>query len=178
MLYPNNILGLTFTGTRRPIWNTARRQAQSGKETRVALRQFPLIHFELNYELLRDDVTVSDLKALVGLFNSTQGKFGTFLFTDPDFNTVTAQPFGTSDGSTTTQYQLVATYANASGPGYAEKIENLNVFPPTQLFDNGTLIQGASYSIGPTGLVQFTSPPAAGHALTWTGSFYYRCAFD
>jgi uncharacterized protein (TIGR02217 family) len=176
-LYPNNILGLTFNVTRTPRYNTARHPSPGGKETRVSLQQYPLIHFELDYELLRDDLAVSDLKALVGLFNSTQGRLGSFLFQDPDFNTVSAQPFGTGTGSTATLFQLVATYKNSSGPGANEIIQNLNGTP--QLFDNGTLINPATYTIGPTGIVQFTSsPPIAGHALTWSGGFYYRCAFD
>ena len=34
------------------------------------------------------------------------------------------------------------------------------------------------YTIGATGIVTFVSAPAAAAALTWTGSFYYRCRFD
>ena len=37
----------------------------------------------------------------MGFFLQLQGQFGTFLYTDPDDNTVTGQAFATGDGSTT-----------------------------------------------------------------------------
>jgi len=176
-VYPANILGLAFGVVRTPIWNTGEQVALSRKRSTIAYMAYPAIHFELEYELLRDDLTTSDLKAIVGLFNACQGKAGTFLFTDPDFNTFSSsnqQSFGTGDG-TTTIFQLVAQYQNAGGPGYSELIQNLNGTPV--LYNNGTII-GSGYVIGPTGIVTFSTAPLAGHALTWSGSFYYRCAFD
>ena len=37
----------------------------------------------------------------MGFFLQLQGQFGTFLYTDPDDNTVTGQAFATGDGATT-----------------------------------------------------------------------------
>jgi hypothetical protein len=34
------------------------------------------------------------------------------------------------------------------------------------------------YSIGSTGLVTFTSPPASAAVLTWTGTYYRRVRFE
>jgi hypothetical protein len=180
-LYPNNILGLTFDVVRTPKWNTASQVALSGKRSVTPLQPYPIISFELNYSLLRDDLTISDLRALVGLFNATQGRFASFLFTDPDFNTILAsapQQFATSDGTTTTQYPITANYENVTGPGYVEQIQNFNGTPV--LYDNnaGTIISASNYTLGPTGLVQFSTPTTSGHALLWSGSWYYRCRFD
>lgn len=35
----------------------------------------------------------------------------------------------------------------------------------------------AAYTITATGLLVFVTPPAAGSAITWSGTFYYRCRF-
>lgn len=180
LVYPNNILGLSFNCVRTPDWNTLEQRAVSNKRSTVGLQLYPIMHFELDYELLRDDLAPSDLKALVGLFNACKGKYDDFLFQDPDFNIFlpsNQQLFYTADG-TVGPFQLVATYQNPSGPGYAELIQNLNGTPV--IYGNSVALSNTNYVIGPTGLVTFNAghAPAAGVALTWSGSFFYRCAFD
>lgn len=172
--------GLTFDVLRTPVWHTERQVALSGKRSTMAYMQYPLIHFELTFSILRDDLTPSDVKAIVGLFNVLQAGYDTFLFTDPDFNSFSSsnqQAFGTGNG-TAGPFQLVANYQNSGGPGYGEIIQNLNGTPV--LYDNGTIITSTNYTIGATGLVTFGAGhfPVASHALTWSGAFYYRCAFD
>lgn len=54
-------------------------------------------------------IRVSDLKTMFGLFSQMLGQSDTFLYQDPDFNTVTHQQFATGDGSTTL-FNLTATY--------------------------------------------------------------------
>lgn len=173
-VYPT-LAGLSFENVRTPIWRTGNQEALSGKESRINYRQYPLYRFDLMYELLRDNVSPSELKALVGLFNEMQGSFDTFLFTDPAFNSVTDEPFGTGNGSTQ-DFQLIAKYAYASGPGLSEIIQNLN--GSIVVKDNGVVkTLTTDYTIGATGLIHFVTAPVSGHALTWTGSFYYRCRF-
>jgi len=175
-VYPT-LPGLTFDVLRTPMWHTESQSALSGKRSTLGYMQYPLIHFEHIYSVLRDDLTLSQLKAIVGLFNACQGRYGTFLFQDPDFNTFTAanaQQFGLGNG-TTTLFQLVALYQNSGGPGYGEIVQNLNGTPT--IYSNGTAIT-TGFSIGPTGIVTFSTAPASGAVLTWSGSFYYRCAFD
>lgn len=158
------------------MWNTGFQQALSGKVSAIAYRQYPLYHFELTYELLRDYQTPSDLRALVGLFNAVQGRGDTFLYSDPEFNSVTAEPFGTGNGATTA-FQLIATFQNSGGPGSPDLIQNFNGTP--SIFKAGVLQTGGgvNYTLGATGIVTFTSAPASAAALTWTGGFYYRCRF-
>jgi uncharacterized protein (TIGR02217 family) len=170
------LLGISYPYVRTPRWRTGKQEALSGKESVISYRQWPLPRWELNYEFLRDDITVSDLKAIVGLFNACKGSFDTFLYFDPDFNAATTENFGTGDG-TTTQFQLTVTYKNAGGPGAPERVQNLNGAP--QIFKAGVLqTVTTNYTIGPTGIVTFVSAPAAAAALTWTGSFFYRCRFN
>lgn len=178
LLYPNTLRGIAFDSIRSYVWDTNVQVAMSGKASALSHRAFPLVHFELMYEFFNDLLATSELKAIVGLHNQMLGRYDTFLYTDPVFSSVAAQPFGTSTGSTATRYQLVATYQNTGGPGTAEMVQNVSGTPATQLFDNGSLISGANYTIDATGGVTFSVSPAAGHALTWTGGFYYRCRFD
>lgn len=174
-VWPSNIPGLTFSGRRVPMWKTGVQEAVSGKESRIAYSVYPRIRFELQYEILHDDTAPSELKALVGLFNSVQGRFDSFLYTDPDFSSVTDEQFGVGTGSATT-FQLTAKFQNSGGPGYAEIIQNLNGAPVIK--DNGSVVPGGNYSINSVGVITFTTPPTTGHTLTWTGSFYYRVRFD
>jgi uncharacterized protein (TIGR02217 family) len=181
-LYPT-LPGLQFNTIRSYQWNTQYKEALSGKQSTISYRQYPLVHFELDYEILRDLISPSEFKAIVGLHNQMRGRWDTFLFTDPDFNTITSGnasqygKFGTGDGSTLV-FQLTASYQNSGGPGQAELIQNLNGTPV--FYDNGSTISAANYSIGATGIVTFGAghAPASGHSLTWSGSFYYRCRFD
>lgn len=207
-LFPYSLPGIEFNYTRKYLWNTGVQQAVSGKQSTIVYQQYPLVNFEYSFEFLMDSGTASsawttdssitsdttettdagastaaDLSALVGLINAVRGRADTFLHTDPDFNTITAAQasqlgaFGTGDGATLT-FQLVALYQNSGGPGIAEIIQNLNGTPI--LYANGAVINPADYSIGPTGIVTFTAgnAPASGAALTWAGSWYYRCRFD
>lgn len=169
------IKGLTYPITRTPQWRTGVNEALSGKESRIAYRQYPRIMFSVEYSVLREQASTNELKQLVGLFNKMQGSHDTFLYNDPEFNSVTAENFGTGNG-TTTQFQLVARYQNAGGPGYAERVQNLSSSP--SIYDNGVLQTVIThYTIGPTGIITFVTPPVSGHALTWTGTFNYRCRF-
>jgi uncharacterized protein (TIGR02217 family) len=176
-VYPT-IAGLTFPIGRTPIFKTNRPQALSGKRSALAYRQYPLIHFELTYSILRDDETPSDIKALVGLYEAMMGGFDTFLFQDPDFNTFPVsnpQLFGIGDNQTTA-FQLVAYYQNTGGPGYGQIIQNLTSVPV--IYSNGGTVSSANYTLGPSGIITFNSAPAAGALLTWSGAFMYRCEFD
>jgi hypothetical protein len=140
LVYPANLPGLTYGSTRSPVFNTDVQAALSAKESRIARQLYPVIEFELQYELLRDYTTPSDLKALVGLFMACAGKYDTFLYNDPAFNTVANMQFGVTDGSTLT-YQTTATYQNAGGPGGAEIVQNFNGTPFYSINRYGTLIE-------------------------------------
>lgn len=177
LVYPT-LPGLMYPVKRTPVWSHPRPQESvSGKESRVRFYVYPRWRWTLAYEFLSDPSTgTSELKQLVGIFNAHAGNWDSFLFSDPDFNSATAEQFGTGDG-TTTAFQITAKYQNAGGPGAADVIQNFNGAP--QIFKAGVLqTVSTHYTLGPTGIVTFTSAPTAGQALTWTGSFYYRVRFD
>lgn len=171
--------GVTYSVLRGTHFATDVQKAISGKTSRMAFMRWPRVSWRLTFSLLRDDasVAVSEFRQLVGMFNDLQGRAGSFLYSDPLFNSVTDMAFGTGDGFTT-QFQLNATYqANTSSPGTAEIIQNLNG-SITNIKDNGSIVSSALYSVDANGLVTFTTAPVLGDALTWSGAFYYQCAFD
>lgn len=168
-----SLQGLTWPIGRTTSFRTLTDVALSKRVATVGLQIYATYTYNLVYSLLRDDIATSDVKALVGLFNSCRGRFDSFLYTDPVWNTVAAEPFGFGDG-TTTAFQIIATFKNTGGASAPDIVQNFNGVPT--VFNNGVDAFG-TYTLGPTGIVTFTTAPIAGHALTWTGSFYQRCHF-
>ena len=158
-------------------FNTKTQTAVSLKEYRAAFAQYPLYTFTLYYEVLRDAASPAELQQLMGFYGARQGQFDNFLFTDPTDNTVTAQNFGTGTGAATV-FPLVRTLGSG-GFTFNDLVQNVNTI--TGIYDNGSPVsQGAGagkYTIDAYGNVTFGTAPTTGHALTWTGTFYYRCRF-
>lgn len=175
------LAGIGWSVTKAPAFNTRVQESVSGRENRTSLMAFPKWTIGLTFNILRDDPTTSspaapfdELKKLVGFFLRQNGSGKAFLYTDPTDSSVADMQFGTGDGNTT-QFQLVRTYG-AGGFTFAEPIQNLNG-NVTNIKDNGSTVSNANYSVNSTGLVTFTTAPADGHPLTWTGSYYYRVRF-
>lgn len=123
-LFPYTTLpGVQFDYSRYYLPATLVQEAMSGVTSTIGLRSYPLVHFEYDFEFLRD--YNGEKQALEGLINAVGGRFDTFLHTDPDFNTVSNMQFVTTDG-VTTLYALTANNQNIGGPGTPELIQNLN----------------------------------------------------
>lgn len=161
--------GLTFSVEKTPLWATMRKTTPSGRSYRGTFQTTPGWSYKLVYEFLRDSSSFPELKTLAGFFNLMSGGFDTFLFSDPDDNAVVGMAFGTGDGSTRT-FQL----SRALG-AFQEPVYDLNGAPT--IYKAGVKLT-TGYSVGATGLVTFTTAPANGAALTWDGSYYWRCVFD
>lgn len=154
-----------------PVWKTIIQTPASARgEVRIPLQTWPRWQFEMDVTLLTGDASLpsSYFATLVGFFNQVQGKAGDWLYSDPYDNAVAGMQFGVGDGATTA-FQLTRTLG-----GFADIIQNLNGTPA--IYVNGT--PTTPLSISATGLVTFSSAPANGASLTWTGSFYYRCRFN
>lgn len=151
------------------MWNTMRKLTPSGRSYRGTFQTSPRWRYKLTYEFLRDTAATPELKALASFYNLMSGGYDTFLFTDPDDNAAAAQTFGVGDG-TTKSFQLVRTMGS-----YTEPIYDLNGAPSIYI---GGALQSSGYTISSTGVVTFTAAPAGSAALTWTGAYYWRCAFD
>lgn len=165
------LAGLSWNIGRAPKFNTFTHTAVSGRELRGTYQVYPLYNFTLVYEVLRAFTATPDFQTIVGFFLSRQGSFDNFLFTDWTDNSVTDMAFGVGDGSTT-GFQLTRAFG-AGGSTYAEPVQNINALTNIKIAGSVT----GAYTINSTGFVTFSSPPAASAALTWTGTFYYRCRF-
>lgn len=166
LVFPT-LKGKGWSVIRRPIWSTRVQTARSGIEYRAANWSYPIWEWEITYELLREYGGNTEFRTLAGFFNQVRGGFDDFLYADDGDYTVTDQSFGTGDGSDTT-FQLYRTLG-----GFTEPVRGLNGTPTVKVA--GSTVSPASIST--TGLVTFSSAPANGAALTWTGNFYWRVRF-
>lgn len=142
----------------------------SQREFRARDATIPRYQYSLVYEFLRSGGGFAELQQMVGFFNARGGSFDSFLYTDPDDNGVTAQAFGAGDGSSTA-FQLVRSLG-----GFAEPVWDVNGVPLVYVAGVAKT-PGADYTLSSTGVITFTSAPAAAAALTWTGSYYRRVRF-
>jgi len=163
--------GLSWSVGKWPEFSTLVKQAANGAETRIAMWANPRWHFKLKYELLRDDAT-NEMKTLAGFFLARRGQYDDFLFTDPDDNSVAAQPIGVGDG-TTRVFQLLRAFGS-----FVEPITAPNLNLPQSFSVGGVpLAPAITWAIDPaTGLVTFSAPPPPG-ILTASFSYYFRVRF-
>lgn len=97
--------GLTFSITKKPMFNTEIEEASDGSEFSHSYTERPRWDFSLEYEFLEDKSGAnSSLKTILGFFLSSGGKFGRWLFKDPDDYSVTDGSLANPDGSTTQFY--------------------------------------------------------------------------
>ena len=163
--------GFRLVLEKTPKWGTS--VSWSRSQTRYAVQQqvYPIYQIALSVEVLRDQVGLEETRNLLGFFNQRAGAFDSFLHTDPDDFSVTDHQFGIRD-AVTTQFQLLRTYG-----GFAEPVQNVNAL--TSIKSNGvTLATPADYTINSTGMVTLAAAGTNGHVLTWTGTYYWRVAFE
>jgi uncharacterized protein (TIGR02217 family) len=162
--------GLTWSNTKTPTFTTKIQTSVGMSEVRAAFSPYPRRRYTLTYNFLRDWGALTELKTLYGFYCQMQGAFDTFLYDDPEDDSVTSQLIGTGDGSTTA-FQLVRTYG-----GFTEPVYNPHAAP--QIFVNGVLkTLGIDYTIT-NGVVTFAVAPGIGLPVTWTGTYYWRCRFE
>lgn len=145
-------------------------EAASGRDYARTLWTAPRRLYKLRFDVLRQGTihgeALTDLEQLVGLHLRVGGTFDTFLFQDPDDHTVTAAAFGLGTGASST-YQLTRTWGGFVEPIYAPY--------GFTIYEAGTPLNSGSYTLGTDGAITLTA--AAGAALTWSGSFRWRCRF-
>jgi hypothetical protein len=106
---------------------------------------------------------------LLTVFQTCYGSYSPFLFDDVYDNSVTDQEIGIGDGMTRDFFLL------RSLGGFAQRVAALNGTPTIKL--NG-VIQTATFSVSPVGIISLGSPPAPGQLITWSGFYRWICRFD
>lgn len=164
-IFPSSLIGYTWDSLKKPLFNNITHSPATGRDIRIALYAQPVFEFSLSNAWL----TKADKDSLIGFFMARSGGFDSFLYSDEDC-TVTAEYFGTGDG-TMTAFQLQKVVGSS-----LSMVQNL---ASTPLIYKDAVLQtvGTHYTVSSTGLVSFVTPPANGAVLTWTGSCYYRCVF-
>ncbi len=108
------LLGQSFLGLKTPQWSTKIDTSVAGTERRRALWSYPIWRFQVGHEYLRSDLVALELQRLTAFFNSKFGSVQAFFYYDRDDNAVTANQFGTGDG-TTTKFQVTRTTQMGDG---------------------------------------------------------------
>lgn len=160
--------GIGYPITRTPVHKTEIEETYSGKDTGFRVWAYPRRRYELVANVLRMDAVRLEWQQLIGFFNRVGGRAGTFLFDDAKDDLVSDQAFGAGNGSAKS-FQLVRSLGGFTQPVFAPNvIVNIKI--------NGTAT--AAYTVGNGGVITFTTAPANGAALTWSGSYYWICRFD
>jgi hypothetical protein len=137
--------GLSWSRHKKPGFSTRVASHVSGREVRVALMEYPRYEFEAVYSGLASTTIPafaglgsSSLQSLMGFFLQLQGQFGTFLYTDPDDNSVTGQAFGTGVGSVSSFTMMRSLGGFLEPAGWVTTINNVYL--------NGAVIPGGGLS--------------------------------
>lgn len=177
-IFPTSLNGLVWPVVKRPRFNSIVQQAVSLWELRGSFSPYPQWEWELGYSVLRQYNSNVEYQTLQNFWLARQGRFDSFLFTDNNDYTVTAETFGTGNGSTTA-FQLLRRFASG---GFSEPVYNVygaNFSGAPLIYKNGVLqTNPANYSLSATGLVTFVSSPSNGDVLTWTGTYRWRVRFS
>lgn len=183
--------GVSIEMFKSPIWKSIVHESVSGCVVTATAMTYPKWRYRLHFDVLRAGAEV-ELQQLVGFFNRHGGRADSWLFFDEEDCTATAQQFGVGDGVTTSFY-LARTLGGFVEPvtdikqidsltvGGAVMSPSLDGATDESLaldFTAGTYsIWQNDYTYSGNGRIQFTTAPAAGVPLVWSGQFYRRCRF-
>jgi uncharacterized protein (TIGR02217 family) len=158
-----------------PVFNTIVESPVSGRgETRISTTPYCRWDFEMTFPYVKGTFndSTSYLNQVVGFYMQMQGAAQSWLFDDPQDNLIpntAPATFGLGDG-TTKVFQITRPIG-----GYADIIQNIK--PGTLVvYINGS--STTAFSIDTLGVISFTSAPANGAVLAWSGGYYFRCRFE
>jgi len=167
LLFPTTLPGIDIKVKKTPTFSTIIQPGSSGKEMRATFQSTPRWSYELTLNFLRKlnfslNTSIDEYVALATLFNAVLGSWDTFYFIDPENGSPSNITFANGTGSQTA-FQLI------DDEGFTATL----IQGTPSIYVNGTLqTAGTAYTLNAaTGVVTFTSAPANGAMLTWTGQF-------
>lgn len=179
--------GLKWGVHKTPMFSTKVQTPASGaREARVALWSYPIWKIEMAYEFLRDDRSVAanatptapqdELKQLLGFFLARRGSWEPFYWLDSTDYLIAdsaRQTIATGDGSTK-DFVVPRAYG-----GFVEPVGRIATSPAPLLYVNGVLqVSGYTLNTPYDGWVRFTSAPANGHVIAWSGQYLFKVRFE
>jgi uncharacterized protein (TIGR02217 family) len=157
-----------------PTFSTLTRTASSGRESRTARWAAPRWAFKVSYEAIRNRVGLPELTRIWGFFCTALGSYGAWFFHDAFDDTVTTTGvLGTGDGSST-DFQASRTLAAGTAFQFQDPVYCFWLQPT--VYVNG--VATTAFTVQPWGVIRFTTAPANGAVLTWSGQFLFVCRFD
>ena len=182
-----SIPGITYPWTRKPMFQTRKQEAISGKETRIADWSTPRYQWTLPVQFLRTgtffQATYAEYATLESFFESLLGGWDTWLYQDAYDFSVTGQGIGAGTGSQTT-FPMVRTFGTNAGPILAP--DTTDIIGPLSVYIGGTLQSSSGYVVtswgtsngaGPGQLI-FTAAPSNGALITASFSYFWPVHFD
>lgn len=160
-----------------PAFNSLVQETAAGRgNSGAALKPYPTWDFEADLNV----IPWAMVENFLDCYMATRGRAGVFFFTDPIDNTVTletgimlnvtpgaAAPMGQAGDGVSTKFQL-ARLINTR-PDITQNVSIVGI----DVAGSPTV----AYTVSSTGVVTFTSAPAMGAALTWSGTFKHLCRF-
>jgi uncharacterized protein (TIGR02217 family) len=163
-----------------PAFRNVIQEAISGNEQRFAQWTKCRLTGDLSYGLQNSSDPLGDFRAILSLWRGHFGSLYPFRFKDWGDYIATNEVFGTGDGSRTA-FQLTKTYDPQAillgTQGSFFYVRNITL--PTSIteikIDN---VVTTAYTISDSGLVTFTTAPASGKQIVWSGEFDVPVRFD
>lgn len=166
-----------------PSFKNVIQEAISGNEQRFAQWTKCRGTGDLSYGLMESADPAGDFAAILAMWRAHFGSLYPFRFKDWSDYTAEDELFGVGDDITLT-FQLVKTYdpsqilLNSAGSLFYVRTISLLATEPVIKVDGSTKTLTTDYTISSSGMVTFTSPPAVGKDVTWTGEFDVPVRFD
>jgi hypothetical protein len=161
-LFPKNLTGYQWDGTKKPVFNNVTHAPTNGRDVTLSLYSQPVYEFVLHNGWL----TKADKNTLINFFISRGGSFDSFLYDDED-SAISHSVFAVGDG-VMTDFQLTKVTNLA-----IETVNNCAANPSIYLDD----VLQTGCTVSGSGLVTMAVAPAIGAVLSWSGTAYYRCVF-
>ncbi len=159
--------GFGFSGG--PEFQTNIQNLQSGREKRNGEWAICRHKYTAPYKNISNDGYL----AVKRVFLICRGRLHTFLHRDWGDFTATDEPFGIGDGTTTT-FQLSKLSDLGGGATYSRIVTKPDTGVAIKV--NGVVTAASVSQLD--GSVAFSSAPASGAALTWSGEFFVQVRFD
>lgn len=166
-----------------PTYVNIIQEAISGVEQRVKVWAKCRGEWDIGYSILDAGETSGTFRAVIALFRAHFADLHPFPFKDWGDYQLQDENIGTGNGSATTA-QIIKTYDPSlillATPGARTYVREIYLPRPGLVVKvNGvTKTLTTDYTIGLTGLITFTSPPANGHLITVTGEFDVPVRFN
>lgn len=162
-----------------PTFKNVIQEAVSGNEQRFAQWSKCRGTGDLSWGL-SESSDPNGVTAIIWLWRAHIGSLLPFRFRDWSDYTANNEPFGSGNG-TATVFQICKVYDPGylllGTPGTLTYVRNITLLDGVPVIKVNGVVTTA-LTISASGVVTFTTAPAAGTSLTWTGNFDVPCRFD